>query len=117
MKIKHITINSARLEESIRFYEETAGLSIQRDLRGKGPSNIVFMGDSAGETCVELISNPDEPYSGEGISIGFEVDDVAAYHKELMSRGMELTPVISPVPGTSFFFVKDPNGVTVQFIS
>ena len=119
MKIEHITINSSRMNESIRFYSETAGLSIQRDMRGKGPTNIVFMGNEEGETCIEIIDNPDEPYSGEGISIGFRVDDAEAYHEELWKKGMEATPVVRPVEGgnVAFFFVKDPNGVTVQFIS
>ncbi|MFQ7103334.1 MAG: VOC family protein [Anaerovoracaceae bacterium] len=117
MKIEHITINSGKLEESVKFYQDVAGLEITRDMRGKGPLNIVFLADEKGDTCIELIGNEDEAYSGEGISIGFEVEDAERYHEELWNKGMEATPLMKPVPGTSFFFVKDPNGVSVQFIS
>ena len=42
--------------------------------------------------------------------------DTDAKRNELATAGFEPTPVISPMPGVSFFFVKDPAGVTVQFI-
>lgn len=117
MKMAHITISSAKLEESVEFYRDIAGLVIKEDMRGRGPMNIVFMSDESGGTCVELIGDQDESYSGEGVSIGFEVDDAEEYHDELWKRGMETTPMMKPAPGTAFFFVKDPNGLNVQFIS
>ena len=117
MRIGHVTINSGKLEESIKFYQDIAGLEIIRDMRGKGPPNIVFLADEKGGTCIELIGNEDEAYSGEGISIGFEVEDAEGYHEALWNKGMETTPLVEPIPGTAFFFVKDPNGVNIQFIS
>ena len=63
MKIEHITINSGKLEESVKFYQDVAGLEITRDMRGKGPLNIVFLADEKGDTCIELIGNEDEAYS------------------------------------------------------
>ena len=32
------------------------------------------------------------------------------------ASGMEVSPIESPVPYVRFFFVKDPAGVTVQFM-
>ena len=115
MKMKHVTIHTAKMEESIRFYESAAGLSIQGDLRGKGGPDIVFLAGGEGETCIELISDP-EGYTGEGLSIGFAADDVIAHRQHLIDRGLTVTPIISPVPDVTFFFTKDPNGVEVQFI-
>lgn len=117
MKMKHITIQSAKLEESVKFYEEIAGLSICGDMRGRGPLNIVFLANGDGGTCVEIIEAQDGAYSGAGISIGFETENAEAYRQELIEKGFETTPLITPVPGTAFFFVNDPNGVQVQFIS
>ena len=48
MRIGHVTINSGKLEESIKFYQNIAGLEIIRDMRGKGPLNIVFLADEKG---------------------------------------------------------------------
>ena len=116
MKMKHITIQSAEFEKSVKFYEDIAGLTICGDMRGKGAMNIVFLADDNGGTCVEIIESPEQAYSGTGISIGFEVEDAEAYREQLSEKGLDPTPMITPFPGTSFFFVNDPDGVQVQFI-
>lgn len=115
MKMEHITLNTADIEASIRFYEQVVGLKITGDLRGMGMP-IVFLANGEGETAVELIHNPDEPFSAVGLSVGFHVEDVEAKRAELDEAGFAPTPIVSPNPATKFFFVKDPNGLNVQFI-
>lgn len=116
MKIMHVTIQVKSLEDSIRFYREIAGMTIQRDMRHNGNMPIVFMADGADEVCIELIENPDASYKGIGISIGLHTEDVEMLHEELKNKGLEPTDMISPNPHVKFFFVKDPDGVSVQFI-
>ena len=115
MKMVHVTINTGCLEESIRFYEDIVGLSIQDDFRAAG-GNIVFLAKDEGDTQVELIDNPEKAYKGAGISIGFHVKDVEAKREEVIEKGLKPTPIITSNPHVRFFFVEDPNGVTVQFI-
>ena len=114
MKMEHVTIQTACLDESVKFYREIAGLKIQREM--KGPFSIVFLANAEDETCIELIESKDTCYSGEGISIGFHVPDVEKYHEELQKKGFEPTPIEAPAPNVKFFFVKDPSGVMIQFI-
>lgn len=114
MKIKHITINTADLEKSMKFYEDIIGLKLQRDLRQFG-SPIVFLADGD-DPCIELIENPAQAYSGAGISIGFHTEDVEAKRAELEEKGFAPTPMLSPNPNVKFFFIQDPNGVKIQFI-
>lgn len=115
MKMVHVTIYTACLEESVKFYEEIAGLKIQQDLRTFG-GNIVFLAENEGDTQVELIDDPSKAYKGTGISMGFHVDDVEAKREEVIAKGLNPTPIIAPNPHVKFFFVEDPNGVMVQFI-
>jgi len=116
MKMLHVTIQTAKFEETIRFYREVAGLEIQSDMRPQG-RNIVFLADSPGKTCVEIIENPAAADSGsEHLSVGFQADDVESLRLELEKRGYAPTPMVSPAPGVKFFFVKDPAGVKVQFM-
>ncbi len=115
MSMVHVTVYTGCMEESIRFYEEVVGLKIQRDLRIFG-GNIVFLGENEGDTKVELIEEPEKAYSGSGISMGFHVEDVEAKREEVLAMGLAATPIIAPNPQVKFFFVDDPNGVTVQFI-
>ena len=116
MKMLHVTIQTDKFDEEIRFYQDVVGLSIVGDLRPAG-RKLVFLADDADATKVEIIENPEASCSGnENLSIGFGTDDVEAYREELIAKGIEVTPVISPNPQVKFFFVKDPAGVRVQFI-
>ena len=70
-----------------------------------------------GDTCIEIIENKDAADSGNpNFSIGFHTDDVAGKREALAAAGYDVTPMITPMPDVKFFFVKDPAGVTVQFI-
>ena len=115
MKMVHVTIYTGCLEDSIKFYEDIVGLNIQNYLRKLG-GNIVFLAKDKGDTQVELIDEPEKAYRGAGISMGFHVDDVEAKREEVIEKGFNPTPIIAPNPHVKFFFVEDPNGVTVQFI-
>lgn len=116
MKMLHVTIHTRYFEETIRFYEEHAGLHIQRDLREAG-RNIVFLAEKEGDTQIELIDDPTVEKAGnEYLSIGFNCGD-PEHKRERMSRlGFDVTPMQYPAPGVGFFYVKDPAGVKVQFM-
>lgn len=116
MKMMHITIMTKCLNESVKFYQNVVGLTIQRDMRDNKQHPIVFLADSAGETNVELTSNPNSAYYGGGISIGFRVEDIRKEHGKKEELGLRPGPIISPNPHTQFFFIKDPNGVQIQFV-
>ena len=57
MKMRHVTIQTNRFEEEIKFYENEVGLTIQEDVRPL--KDMVFLADAAGETCIEVIRNPE----------------------------------------------------------
>ncbi|MBE6948962.1 MAG: VOC family protein [Ruminococcaceae bacterium] len=116
MKIEHITINTAYLDASVAFYRDVIGLEIRADFRKTGGMPIVFLSNGEGETCIELIENKENVYSGSGLSIGFHVNDVNAAHELMTNKGFNPTPMISPNPNVKFFFIKDPNGVNIQFM-
>ncbi len=115
MKFAHITINTAKLEQSVEFYKNIAGLSVQNEMKA-GPMHIVFLCNAEGETAVELIETADALMYQYAPSIGFHVEDVEKLHAELTEKGYAPTPIISPVPVVKFFFVQDPNGIKVQFV-
>lgn len=116
MKLLHVTIQTSKFEEEIKFYQTYAGLKIQKDLRPAG-KQIVFLADGDDETCVEIVDNPEADAAGnEYISIGFISQDVEAKREEFEKLGYNPTPMFSPMPQVKFFFVKDPAGVKVQFI-
>lgn len=118
MRYAHTTIIVKDIEKSIKFYEEVAGLTVMRKFNA-GPTKILaFLADKEGDTEVELIQDASEAstYSGQGISLGFAVDDINEYLSKMQSMGYETTEIISPNPVTKFFYVSDPDGLKIQLI-
>ena len=114
MKMQHVTIRVADMERSIAFYTDVIGLKIQRDRRPQAP--IVFLAETPDEVPAELIEEPDNSYAGHGVDIGFHCNDVRKAYGEMEAAGYELSSLRNPRPGVYFFYVKDPDGVSVQFI-
>ncbi|MGI6490047.1 MAG: VOC family protein [Sphaerochaeta sp.] len=116
MKFLWTTIEVLDVDESVRFYQEIVGLSVEHRIAGE-ETNIAFMGD--GETKIELISHKGVVPQAVGalISIGFEVDDLDAKIAFLQERGIPITAgPFSPNPRIRFCYVEDPNGVRIQFV-
>lgn len=116
MKFCWCTITVDDMERSLEFYRDVVGLPVSRRFSDRPDCEICFLGD--GETKVELIceagrTSADNP---EGISLGFMVESLDAMMAFLEEKGVEITSgPIQPNPHIKFFFVKDPDGVTVQF--
>ncbi|MBR3402106.1 MAG: VOC family protein [Parasporobacterium sp.] len=116
MKLLHVTIQTDKFEEELDFYQNIVGLIIITDMRPLG-RNMVFLADAKGDTEIEIIDNPEANDAGnQNLSIGFRTEDVQKKFEDLKAQGLEISPMIRPVPNVAFFFVKDPAGVTVQFM-
>ena len=116
MRYAHTTIIVSDIDKSIQFYEEVSGLTI-RNKFSAGSKTLAFLSDKDGDTQIELIQDENEKtYSGSGISIGFEVENVEEYMEKLNSMGYKTTDMISPNPKTKFFYVNDPDGLKIQLI-
>ena len=117
MKFCHVTLSVKDLDASVRFYQEIVGLEIIRRFPAGPDRDIVFMG--SGSTEVELISGAvsDGQCVGKGISLGFNTvsleDTIALLHEKGYKTDGN---IVSPNPNTSFFFARDPDGYSVQFV-
>lgn len=117
MKFCWSTITVKNMEESLKFYQEIVGLSVNRRFQAGPGVEIVFLGD--GETKVELIFNKEikDVSFGQSISWGFEVDSVDEMMKLVKEKGIGIhSGPFQPNPNTKFFFVLDPNGLKIQFV-
>ncbi|MBS4539500.1 VOC family protein [Clostridium sp. D2Q-11] len=117
MKFCWSTLKVNNMNESLEFYQEIIGLTIDRNFKAGPGMEIAFLGN--GETKVELIydENDKEINVGEDISLGFEVDSVDDMIRYVKEKGIEIhSGPFQPNPYTRFFYVKDPNGLKIQFI-
>ena len=116
MKMLHVTIRTNKFEEELKFYQEIAELSVTRDMRALG-REMIFLSNGEGETEIEIIGTPEAENAGnEFLSVGFRTEDVEAKREELLTKGLDVSPMVSPNPQVKFFYVTDPAGVKVQFM-
>lgn len=111
------TIIVKDLEESLSFYQDIVGLTLDRRFQAGPGMEIAFLGD--GETKVELIGNEEvrEVNIGPHISLGFKVDSLDEKMEFVKERGIPVhSGPFQPNPHTRFFFIQDPNGLKIQFV-
>lgn len=117
MKFCWTTLMVSNLEESLKFYTEIIGLRIDRRFNASPKVEIAFLGD--GETKVELIHNSelkDIEYS-PFVTLGFEVESLEKMKILLENHNIRLeSEILKPNPHIQFFYVKDPDGVKIQFV-
>lgn len=114
MHMKHITLRVKNLEESIAFYETMTGLQVARRFNS-APAELAFMTNGEGETELELLYIPQgQTFEGKGMFICFETNKLNAMHQ--LATEKEYHPSDIQIPGdqTRYFYVYDPNGMSVQ---
>lgn len=114
MHIKHIALNVNNLEESIEFYETITELRVDRRFKA-GPGEVAFLTNTSGGTEIELIYMPEGlKYEGKGLFICFQTDQLEVMHQLAVGKGLKPSDIQEPDDGTRYFYVYDPNGVSVQ---
>jgi len=114
MHIQHIALRVRDLEKSIEFYETVADLKVMRRLKA-GPGEVSFLSNGPCATEIELIFMPEQQfYEGQGMFICFATDKLDEMHKLVTEKGFNPSPIQEPDPDTRYFYVYDPDGVSVQ---
>ncbi len=116
MKLNYITVRVRKLEESIRFYEDLAGLHIRRRMEVNGGS-IAFLGNAEGETMLELIEFPEgEKVEAKGMVMSYlSEDELESLREKAISLGYNPSEMIASGKKPKYFTVMDPDGITVEF--
>ena len=117
MKFCWSTLTVKSMEESLKFYQEIVGLTIDRRFQAGPAMEIAFLGN--GETKVELIHNVNETEidMGASISLGFQVNSVDEMMAFVIEKGFKIhSGPFEPNPYVKYFFILDPNGLKIQFV-
>ena len=108
------TLHVKDLDESIKFYETYVGMKVVSRFESRPGSEIAFLGE--GQTKLELISSQENFSESDQISIGFSVDSLDKKLKQVKEDGISIyREPVQPNSNIKFFYVKDPNGIIVQF--
>lgn len=117
MHLRHIALQVNNMDQSIEFYETIPELSVARRAQA-GSGEIAFLSNGSGATEIELICMPQGPkFEGKGIFLCFQTDKLAEMHQLATEKGLNPSLIQDPGDGTYYFYVYDPNGVSVQLRS
>lgn len=116
MKFVWTTLRVSDMNKSIAFYSELLGLSPMARM-GNEAHQVVMFGED-GSTKLELMweASPIPDSVGGGVSMGYAPDDLDAFMAKVAEKGIPAVGPISPTPDVRFFFIKDPDGYTVQLV-
>lgn len=114
MKFAWTTLRVSDLDRSIAFYADVLGLAPMARM-GTDAHRVVMFG-SDGATKVELVweDAPLPEAIGGGVSMGFLPEDLDAFMARVSALGIPAVGPVSPSPDIRFFFIKDPDGYTIQ---
>ena len=112
--IAHVTVFTAKLYETVEFYQWLLGLPISRKI--KIPTGeIIFLGEN--ETKFELIEDSRAAkINADGIIVGFAVSNLDEKLAMLEGKLIPHSGIVSPSPQVRFAFFNDLNGCKIQLI-
>jgi uncharacterized glyoxalase superfamily protein PhnB len=115
MKFRRITpdITSNKIEESKKFYSEFVGLKLAMDMGWI----LTFVSESNPTAQVNILCSDKQDIDNSNVAISIESSDVSGLYKKALAEKLEIIyPLKVEDWGVKRFFVKDPNGVTVNIM-
>lgn len=115
MTFHHISLRVRDFQKSMAFYTGLAGLKVVKSFEAGG-GQVAYLANGEGETQIELIAMPNgDNFQGKGMFLCFAAADLEAVHGAAVSGGWDPSEIRQPEPAAKYFYVYDPDGVSVQF--
>jgi lactoylglutathione lyase len=123
-KMIYTGIRVKDMDESIRFYTETLGMTVaERQETPQTHGEVATLKSPGSEQVLELNWYEEgtkfgTPYANgsEVDHLAFEVENVTEWVRELESKGVRILLRIYEVGGWNEAFIEDPNGIWIEFL-
>ncbi len=115
----HIAINVSNRDEAVRFYRDVLGFDIVSDKQRPEKHDILIFMEAHGVT-IELFVDPTRPARltyPEALGLRhlcFTVSEIELERDRIISLGYE-PEEIRYINNKKMFFVKDPDGLPIEF--
>ena len=113
--LEFIFLEVNNLEESVHFYIDQLGFTLDKfDLESEPPMARL----RAGSFKLTLAQHLETMLTrGRGVNVFIGVDDVDGYHRELISREVEIYPPADEGWGGRFVTIQDPDKYRLFFVT
>jgi lactoylglutathione lyase len=117
LNLAFVTIHTVDLESSVAFYEKVLGFKTLRRFSPRPGMTIVFVADQAGRQLEFIQDEKGSKYQGQGISLGFLVEDIRATEALLKRHGVaNLQGPFELGNGGKMLTARDLNGLELGFV-
>jgi catechol 2,3-dioxygenase-like lactoylglutathione lyase family enzyme len=113
-------IVTAKIAETKAFYTGVLGFGVTFENEFY---LLLHTPDQKAEISFLLPDHPSQqplfhkPFSGEGMYLTIEVEDVAAFYREVKSKKIEIKIELRDEPwGDRHFAIQDPNGIGIDIV-
>jgi lactoylglutathione lyase len=118
-KLLHTRYRVNDLEKTVAFYRDVLGLKETQRFKSPRGSELVFLrapeGDEEIEVCCYPAGGPVQ-VPPDLTHLAFEVDDLAAFAKQLEKKGLKLSDGPTKSSGMTFAFIDAPEGYEIELI-
>jgi len=120
--VGHTAIKVKDLDRSVKFYNETVGLPIVREVQLPEGERIVFLPGFELWQIKEEESGVTPQEAKFLFHIGLEVEDIESVVKDLENKGVKFSTPLSDLKledkgiGVKYAFFPDPDGIEVELV-
>jgi len=120
-KFLHTRMRVDDVERTVKFYEDTLGLTVARRHTLPQGTQLVFLQTPDGQAVIEICHVPGREavqVQHDLMHVAFAVDDMAAFAADLAAKGYRLSsgPTTSSLTGSILAFIDAPEGYGVELI-
>jgi hypothetical protein len=81
-----------------------------------GEWEVVFLADKEGATQIELVYMPEgAKVETKGLTVCFQTEDLDGIYKKAQEWELNPSDIRNPDPENRYFYVYDPDGVSIEF--
>jgi len=108
-------IYSNDIEKSKQFYTEFLGMDLAMDMDWI----LTFTSKNNNTAQISIFRNDkNKPLDNSAIFLSIEVSDIDKWYEEAKKQKVEIVyPITNENWGVRRFFIKDPNGVTINLLT
>ncbi len=115
MHFYQLMLKVGDMEKSKAFYQDFVGLKVLKSQKSD-EWEVAFFADREGATQIELIYMPKgNKVEAKGLTVCFQSEDVDALHQKAKEEGLNPSDIRNPDPLNRYFYVYDPDGMSVEF--
>ena|ERR1044071_5464276 len=116
-KLSMFTLSVSDMPKAKAFYADILGLKVTQDYRQDDQNWWITLTSPDGGISFNLARYGELIIKPGTVSLYFKTSDVAAAHKELNEKGVEVSDIqdnlFGPGSGVKFFQLNDPDGIQV----